>query len=553
MLWCAAGWPATPDRTTVPSSDRSALAAFARPQIGVEQRQVLPVYEFDRGGTAAEVAGAARYPVREIRVFGAEAIDSEQLAAVVGEFEGRELSFNDMVGLRDRLTALYVETGFVTSGATLEELSDGVLGIRIIEGALERIDVRSTGHFREQYIADYLEGFGDTEPVNVLDLEERLQILQQQNHVASVEAQLLPGSQRGESVLLVSPIETDRWVAGLEASNQLSPSIGRAQAVASLNVLNLTGRADDLKFGVRGSEGLLEFMGEYDFALGRQGQRLALYSFGADSDIIRGAFEELDIGADTFTAGARYRWPVLRTLQTQTNLVFTGEWRQSRTYLLGQGFSFVEGPEDGRARMAIVRGGFESLHRSQRDVIYGRVELSFGLDALGATINDDNGAPDGRFTKLRGQFQWARRLPWLDSELLLRVDGQLSEDPLFGLEQYSLGGRWTVRGYRENTLIRDNALIASAEWRVPLRTDPTGRSRLELRPFADWSRSSNVDGEEIGPRQLSSVGLGVYWSPIETLQLEVYWGEALDDVNYPGEYDIQDDGIHFRFTWDAAL
>ena len=80
-----------------------------------------------------------------------------------------------------------------------------------------------------------------------------------------------------------------------------------------------------------------------------------------------------------------------------------------------------------------------------------------------------------------------------------------------------------------------------------------GRSRLELRPFVDWSYSANVDADEIGPRQLSSAGIGFYWSPTPPLQFEVYWGEALNNVTYAGEYDLQDDGIHFRFTWDAWL
>ncbi len=543
---------ATPDRSTIPSADRSPLAAFARPQTGLEQISVLPAFEFEDGSGAAAISGAERYPVREIQVTGAEAVDSRALDQVLTAFEGRPLSFNDMVQLRDQLTALYVEAGYVTSGAVLEALEEGVLRIRIVEGALERIEVHSTGHFREQYVADYLAGFGDPEPVNVLDLEERLQILQQQPHVSSVEAQLLPGSERGESVLLVSPIETDRWSIGLEASNQLSPAIGSVQGVVSMSVLNLTGRADDLLLGARAAEGLLEFMGEYDFPVGDRGQRLSLYAFGADSDIVRAPFQDLDIGADSLTAGARLRWPVFRSLLNQTHLVFTGEWRQSRTYLLGQGFSFVEGPEAGQARMAILRTGMETLHRSQRDVIFGRLELSVGLDAFGATVAETDEVPDGRFLKLRGQFQWARRLSWLDSELLLRLDGQLSNDPLFGLEQYPIGGRWTVRGYRENTLIRDNALIASVEWRLPLRQDPTGRSSLELRPFVDWSHSGNVDGDEIRPRNLSSIGAGIYWSPVDALQLEIYWGEALEDITYAGEYDIQDDGIHFRFIWNTS-
>jgi hemolysin activation/secretion protein len=547
---------AVADRTTIPLRDHTASSAFARPitHDARDRAPVLPDYDFSTARTPlGSLPSAERHRVSRIELIGNQALDHEDVDSLLAEYEDRELSFSEMVELRDRLTALYVAQGYVTSGAVLESLDDGVLRIIAVEGRLTEIRVNDDGHFRPQYVSGYLEGFGTPTPVNVFDLEERLQIFQREPHVELIEAELLPGTNRGESVLWVDPVETNRWALGLEASNQLSPAIGAVQAVASVNALNLTGRADDLRLGARGAEGLLEFMGEYDFPLGTRGHRVALYAFGADSDIVRGPFNHLDIGADSLTAGARLRMPLQRGLEQNTNMVFALEWRRSRTYLLGQGFSFVEGPEEGDARMAILRGGIESLRRTAADVIYGRVELSAGIDAFGATINEDPDVPDTRFLKVRGQFQWARRLPWLDSQLLMRLDGQLSNDPLFGLEQYPIGGRWTVRGYRENTLIRDNAVIASAEWRLPLWQSSAGRSLLELRPFVDWSHSGNVNADEIGPRSLASAGLGVFFSPVDSLQMEVYWGEALKEIDYGSDYDLQDDGIHFRFVWDAAL
>lgn len=540
---------AMPDRTTIPAPDRSALSTFARPIDNGARAPVLPSYQPPADSITAELESATRYPVRDIVVTGARALKPAEIDELLAGYRGRQLSFQEMVALRDRLTARYVDAGYVTSGAVLHSLEDGVLRIRVVEGALERIVVQPDGQLRPQYVADYLTGFGDTTPVNVLDLEERLQILQQDPHISVIEAQLLPGSVRGESVLVVAPLETDRWSFGLEASNQLSPAIGAVQGVASFSLLNMTGRTDDLRLAARGAEGLVELMGEYDFPLGDRGARLSVYAFGADSDIVRGPFQDLDIGADTFTGGTRLRWPLLRTVATRMHLTLAAEWRESQTYLLGQGFSFVEGPEDGKAVMTVLRGGLDFLRRDQQDVIYAMLQISAGVDALGATISSNRDTPDGRFVKLWGQFQWARRLPWLDSQLLLRLDGQLADDPLFGIEQYPIGGRWTVRGYRENTLIRDNAVVASAEWRWPLFRSPTGRSLFEVRPFVDWSYSNNVAAEEIGPKTLASVGVGAYWSPVEPLEMELYWGNALDDVSYVGDYDLQDDGIHFRVTW----
>jgi hemolysin activation/secretion protein len=57
--------------------------------------------------------------------------------------------------------------------------------------------------------------------------------------------------------------------------------------------------------------------------------------------------------------------------------------------------------------------------------------------------------------------------PW-DTEILFRTDLQLANNPLLPLEQLAVGGRYTVRGYQENQLVRDNGVIAQLEARVPV-------------------------------------------------------------------------------------
>ena len=49
-----------------------------------------------------------------------------------------------------------------------------------------------------------------------------------------------------------------------------------------------------------------------------------------------------------------------------------------------------------------------------------------------------------------GQAQLARRLETLSAQVIGRVDLQLANDRLFPLEQFAVGGRYSVRGYREN-------------------------------------------------------------------------------------------------------
>ena len=68
-----------------------------------------------------------------------------------------------------------------------------------------------------------------------------------------------------------------------------------------------------------------------------------------------------------------------------------------------------------------------------------------------------------------GQAQWTKALNQ-DRDLLFitRLTTQLSPDSLLPLEQFTLGGVGTVRGYRQNQEVGDNAVVGTIEIYVPL-------------------------------------------------------------------------------------
>jgi hemolysin activation/secretion protein len=132
--------------------------------------------------------------------------------------------------------------------------------------------------------------------------------------------------------------------------------------------------------------------------------------------------------------------------------------------------------------------------------------------------------------------------------LIFRANVQLTNDPLFVMEKYSVGGAISVRGYRENTLVRDNGYDISLEYRHPLMKDASGRSILALAPFFDAGGASNTaqpDGPN--PDLISSAGIGVRWDPTPKVNAQIYWGYAFQDVIVDGS-SIQDDGIHFLLS-----
>jgi hemolysin activation/secretion protein len=206
-------------------------------------------------------------------------------------------------------------------------------------------------------------------------------------------------------------------------------------------------------------------------------------------------------------------------------------------------------------------------------VIAALSRFSFGLNAFGATVNH-NGLPDGIFFAWQGQFQWVQRFsqfswfqslrqyPWLqrtgllDTYAIFRSELQYSDSPLLSLEQVSIGGRYSVRGYRENTMLRDRAVLTSFEVRLPVVNNTAWADYLELAPFVDFGKGWDVKLKTPDPTDISSVGIGFRWartfsntfeSPVSIRpQFEFYWGYRLRTVFNPRN-SLQDNGIHLQF------
>jgi Haemolysin secretion/activation protein ShlB/FhaC/HecB len=152
-----------------------------------------------------------------------------------------------------------------------------------------------------------------------------------------------------------------------------------------------------------------------------------------------------------------------------------------------------------------------------------RSTLSCGLDALGATQNSGD-IPDGQFFAWLGQLQWVRRLWDTDNQVLIRNQVQWAADPLLALEKLGVGGGSTVRGYRENLLVRDRGFVGSVELRFPVFRLPLPfisrrpeDGQVQLATFYDFGWSENV--EEASPNPRPSPARALAWAGIRTRDL----------------------------------
>ena len=497
---------------------------------------------------------APRIFVKEVRFTGNSAFTAEQLSAVTAPYMNRELTAEDLEALRLGLTYFYINRGYVTSGALIPEqtVTDGVLTMQIVEGQLTEINVEGTNWFRPSYFQNRIR-LAAGPPLNVNELQQRLQILQGDPRIKRINAELRPGLSRGDNTLNVNITEANPLKAWLEFNNYQSPTVGAEQGFVTVAHQNLLGFGDQLSLQYGRSAGVNPMLNfRYAIPVTARDTTVSFQYRRFDFTVTEDPFEELDIenNAEIFSLAVRH--PVYRTLDQEFALSFGLDHEQNKSFLGGQPFEFIQGAPDGRFRITALRFGQEYTKRSSNQVIAALSRFSVGIGALDATTNGDPTLPDARFFSWLGQAQWIRQLPWWRTQLVTRGVVQLSNDHLFPLEQIAVGGRYSVRGYREFTLIRDNAAMASIEARVPVYTNRAGIDTLFIAPFFDVGHGweTTVATPDTPPATLASVGVGAIWNFWRGSHFEIYWGHQLKEFD-TGRGNLQDLGIHLQLVVEA--
>ena len=502
------------------------------------------------------LSGKLKLFVRKIIFSGNTAITNEELQKISASYENRLITNEELEELRIKLTSLYISKGYINSGVVIpdQKVTDGIIMMQIVEGTLTTIDVSGNTWLRSSYIRNRL-ALGAKPPFNINNLQERVLLLQDDPRIRRINAELIPGVKPGEAVLNARVEEEKPYQFGFQISNNRSPSIGSLLGEIFSTHRNLTGWGDTLGLRYGATEGANEYSASYLIPLNEYETDLRIYYDASDAKVTEKPFDKIDIRSKLQTCGISISHPFIKTISQELRLSLMGEYRRSETTLLGQPYSFSEGVEDGISTISVVRFSQEWQSRSQVQVFSLRSIISKGVTALGST--DHNSPPDGEFLAWLIQFQYARLFENLmQTQVIFRTDLQMSSDPLLPMEKFSIGGATTVRGYRENQIVRDNAVVSSIELRIPtVRIPLPGMSKgssdgiVHLAPFFDWGWGSNEDRPTPDPMSICSVGLGIRWNPTSKIQSNLYYGYALKkiDINVPNR-DLQDSGIHFQLT-----
>ena len=501
--------------------------------------------------------------VREIRILGSTVFTAQELAQVTDPYLNREITSEDIESLRLALTLLYVKRGYSTSGTLVPDqaIVDGLLTLQVVEGTLSRINVEGNYWFRSIYFTSRLQRDAGP-PVNVNALQQRLQLFQTDPRIGRINAELRPGETRGESVLNVRVAERRPIKGWLEYNNFAAPGVGSNRVMGTIVDENLLGFGDRVSvqygqsFGTdvnaHGSGINPNLNVNYVIPFTPYDTTFAVDYRRTDFTVIDSSVKALDINGKFEAIGFILRQPVFRTLSQEFALALTGHSESFRTSLLGSPFEFQAGSTNGLSQVSVLRFAQEYVHRTQDQVISAQSRMSFGLPVLGATVNNGPDQATGEFFSWLGQTQLVRRLNPTRVTLLARADLQLANKHLFIIEQLAVGGRYSVRGYREFSQLGDNAFLGSLEARIPVYTSAIGEELLYLVPFFDYGRAWNTN-TVVNPslEWLASVGVGTIWNFWRGSRFELYWGQRLNPPTEAKHTNLQDYGVHLQLVVQA--
>jgi hemolysin activation/secretion protein len=503
-------------------------------------------------GAAGGTAAPQTVTLQRIAFTGNTVVSNETLQAIAAPYLARPASADDLEDLRQKLTRVYTERGYVNSGVVWQgDATGGVLTGQVMEGRLSAIRLHGMQRLDERYLTRRLATAADG-PFNLEVLRERFQLALGDPLIERMNARLIPGEQAGEAILDVDVALARPWQFSVFANNYRAPSIGANAVGASASFRNLTGYGDLLEGSYQNAPGSAargRASLSWNMPLGFAGTRFSLALEHGDSAVVEQPAAALEINGQLNSVDVGLSQTLVESLAHKLSVGINRAGRTNRTLLMGFPFSFTPNEPEGVTRETLWRVWQDYSYRTPTQVVALRSTFSVGrnnvVDVPGLPPTD---SPAKSFHLWTGQGQWGRQIMDNGAQLVVRGTLQHTSDRLLALDGLSLGGVNTVRGYRENTLVRDTGTIVNLEFDYPLQRSSNTGAQVNLVPFVDYGQARNVGGPT---STLASAGVAarVQWM---RFYVDLAVAKRLRNSDAPAASSssrLQDAGIHLQIAY----
>ena len=454
------------------------------------------------------------FAVSAFRVTGATVFPERPLLDVLGP-AGMSLTLSQVQERADRLTKFYNDRGYSVARALVpaQDVREGVVEIRILEGHYGRIDIRNATDVSEARIRALLGEVKEGALIHGPSLEKGILLV---SDLAGIQpkATLEPGESTGLSDLVLeigAGKAQDYSVTFDNAGNRFT---GKDRLSFGFSWNSPADIGDRLSASFVTSGKLLQSgrIG-YDLPIGSSGLRGGPYV--SHTYYLLGAnFSSLDAYGTADSYGASFSYPFIRSSALNVRGIAAGEARRLEDHVGSTGS--INNKSADLLQLGVggdVRDGFlaGALTAFQGQLTAGNLKLQTPAFAAADALTTQT---QGNYTKFVANVTRIQGLSenW---RLGLTYTGQWAGKNLDSSEKFSVGGLTGVRAYPPGEAAGDDAQLIQMELRHsggalgPGRFSPFGffdaaRSRIVHNIFPSLA-ARNV-------RELAGYGLGAEWS-----------------------------------------
>ena len=451
------------------------------------------------------VDGEQTVQIKNFQFSGNKLLTDQELQSIVEKWKGRTLTFEDLQNVITDIQEYYSSKNRIGKALLPEqEIKDGIVSIKIIEGVLGDVVVEQTSpkpRMAVETVKKYFKGEKDSAYIDTKDLQRKIFIL---NDLAGVNATgtYEQGKKEGESNFKVTLQDTPFFKGEVVAANYGSKSTGSNQALANLSFNNISGIGD--LFTVNGikSSGSDYVQGSYAVPILYDGLKLALNASKLNYQTLSSFSSTNQSKGDAKTYAANFTYPVFRTDRASVNAKVGYE---TKDYLNTNVLTAATISDYKIDNMIAGLNGFlynndQSSISYNANVTFGRLKIN---DAAQETSDNTSAKTKGSFEKLAFNISRNQTLPDLkNTNWLISVDGQTSNKNLNSSEQISLGGPYAVRAYPTGQGSGSQGVILKTELQYPYDKNLTfgpfldvGFIKQYINTYTDWQGSTRAKND----------------------------------------------------------
>ncbi|MFL1480201.1 ShlB/FhaC/HecB family hemolysin secretion/activation protein [Pseudomonas grimontii] len=460
----------------------------------LEELQDLPG-KSNQPQAPAQPADTRCFPIQDIELKGADSLSAADRNRLLKPYIGQCLGVTQLNELLKVITDDYIAKGRVTSRAYLpqQDLSSGHLQVLVVEGKLEGIKGAQGSTVTDRELAMAFPG----KVGEALNLREVEQLVDQLSRLPSKQAQmeLTPGTQIGGSEVLVKNQPQKPWRASLSRNNDGQKSTGEQQWGAGLEWDSPLGLADQLI--LRGGHDAISdhqktsknSMLYYNVPWGwwNFSYTYSESEYRAPGDLDGYKYKQT---GDSQNHQLRAERVVHRDDVSKTSV------NVGLTHLRTNNYFNDERLDVSSNRLSEFQVGINHGRRIGSAFVNLDVGMQNGTGAFDAQKDDQerirgNLTPTPRYRKYTATVSYLQPFTLWGESLSFSslATGQRSEDVLYPAQRMSLGGSYSVRGFKDQQLTGDSGGYWRNEvrWARPVTLD-------WIRPaFAEYGASVGYD------------------------------------------------------------